>query len=84
MNPVTWEETNGYEATRTYREHAVADVFTVVRLQDGGCMAGLKGKSGPPGNMNAFKDGLAAIQKRHEEGIPTSMRRMSDSKFWRV
>ena len=26
-------------------------------------MAGLKGKSGPPGNMNAFKHGLAAIQK---------------------
>jgi hypothetical protein len=32
---------------------------------------GLKGKSGPPGNMNAFKHGLAAIQKRREEGIPT-------------
>jgi hypothetical protein len=23
-------------------------------------MAGLKGKSGPPGNMNAFKHGLAS------------------------
>jgi hypothetical protein len=34
-------------------------------------MAGLKGKSGPPGNMNAFKHGLAAIQKRREESIPT-------------
>jgi len=34
-------------------------------------MAGLKGKSGPPGNMNAFKHGLAAIQKRREEGNPT-------------
>ena len=34
-------------------------------------MAGLKGKSGPPGNMNAFKNGLAAIQKRREDGIPT-------------
>src|SRR4030095_3436088 len=34
-------------------------------------MAGLKGKSGPPGNMNAFKHGLAAIQKRREEGSPT-------------
>ena len=34
-------------------------------------MAGLKGKSGPPGNMNAFKHGLAAIQKRREDGIPT-------------
>jgi len=29
-------------------------------------MAGLKGKSGPPGNMNAFKHGLAANQKRQE------------------
>jgi hypothetical protein len=34
-------------------------------------MAGLKGKSGPPGNMNAFKHGLAAIQKRREEGVLT-------------
>ena len=34
-------------------------------------MAGLKGKSGPPGNMNAFKHGLAAIQRRREEGITT-------------
>ena len=29
-------------------------------------MAGLKGKSGPPGNMNAFKHGLAANRKRQE------------------
>ena len=34
-------------------------------------MAGLKGKSVPPGNMNAFKHGLAAIQKRREESITT-------------
>jgi hypothetical protein len=34
-------------------------------------MAGLKGKSGPPGNMNAFKHGLAAIQKRREESVLT-------------
>jgi hypothetical protein len=34
-------------------------------------MAGLKGKSGPPGNMNAFKHGLAAIQKRREESTTT-------------
>src|SRR4030095_1753783 len=27
-------------------------------------MAGLKGKSGPPGNMNAFKHGLAATLNR--------------------
>src|SRR5512132_3417770 len=34
-------------------------------------MTGLKGKSGPPGNMNAFKHGLAAIQKRREESVIT-------------
>jgi hypothetical protein len=34
-------------------------------------MAGLKGKSGPPGNMNAFKHGLAAIRKRREESVIT-------------
>jgi hypothetical protein len=71
MNAATWNETNGYGATRIYRENAVAAVCTVVRLQDGGCMAGLKGKSGPPGNMNAFKHGLAAIQKRREESVIT-------------
>ena len=26
-------------------------------------MAGLRGKSGPPGNMNAFKHGLAIVQQ---------------------
>jgi hypothetical protein len=34
-------------------------------------MAGLKGKGGPPGNMNAFRHGLVAIQKRLEESITT-------------
>jgi hypothetical protein len=34
-------------------------------------MAGVKGRSGPPGNQNNFKHGLTAIQKRREEGIPT-------------
>ncbi|HXV84122.1 MAG TPA: hypothetical protein VEG60_30075 [Candidatus Binatia bacterium] len=32
---------------------------------------GVKGRSGPPGNMNAFKHGLAAIQRRREESITT-------------
>jgi hypothetical protein len=44
-------------------------------------MAGLKGKSGPPGNMNAFKHGLAAIQRRREEGVNTEQRKASGSKF---
>jgi hypothetical protein len=38
-------------------------------------MAGLKGKSGPPGNMNAFKHGLATIQKRREEGTAKDQQR---------
>src|SRR5262249_2428746 len=33
--------------------------------------SGIKGRSGPPGNMNAFKHGLASIQKRREEGVST-------------
>jgi hypothetical protein len=32
---------------------------------------GVRGTSGPPDNMNAFKHGLASIQKRREEGIAT-------------
>jgi hypothetical protein len=34
-------------------------------------MAGLKDKSEPRSMMNAFKHGLAAIQKRREESITT-------------
>src|SRR5262245_53482785 len=43
-------------------------------------MAGLKGEGGPPGNVNAFKHGLASIQKRREEGVPTRMRKASGSR----
>ncbi|MGE5302922.1 MAG: hypothetical protein ACM3TN_06310 [Alphaproteobacteria bacterium] len=31
-------------------------------------MAGIKGKSGPPGNQNAFRHGLAAVQQRRING----------------
>ena len=34
-------------------------------------MAGIPGRSGPPANQNAFKHGLAAIQKRREESVTT-------------
>lgn len=30
---------------------------------------GIKGKSGPPGNQNAFRHGLAAIEKRQDTGL---------------
>ena len=34
-------------------------------------MAGLKGKSGPPGNMNTFRHGLAGISQRRVNGSLT-------------
>ena len=34
-------------------------------------MAGIPGRSGPPENQDAFKHGLAAIQKRREESVTT-------------
>jgi len=34
-------------------------------------MAGIKGKSGPPGNQNAFRHGLAAVQQRRMNGALT-------------
>ena len=32
-------------------------------------MAGLAGKSGPPGNQNAFRHGLAGIAQRRADGV---------------
>src|SRR5712671_3080216 len=32
-------------------------------------MAGLAGKSGPPGNQNAFRHGLAGISQRRADGL---------------
>jgi hypothetical protein len=34
-------------------------------------MAGKKGQSGPPGNANAFRHGLAAVQNRRANGALT-------------
>jgi hypothetical protein len=34
-------------------------------------MAGIRGKSGPPANQNAFKHGLAAITQRRVNGALT-------------
>jgi len=38
-------------------------------------MAGLRGKSGPPGNQNAFRHGLAAVHNRRAEGELTENER---------
>jgi len=32
-------------------------------------MAGIRGRSGPPGNQNAFRDGLAGIAQRRADGV---------------
>jgi hypothetical protein len=32
-------------------------------------MAGISGRSGPPGNQNAFRHGLAGIAQRRTEGV---------------
>src|SRR6476619_5809428 len=32
-------------------------------------MAGIRGKSGPPGNQNAFRHGLAGIAERRADGV---------------
>jgi hypothetical protein len=34
-------------------------------------MAGKKGQSGPPGNANAFRHGLATVQRRRADGALT-------------
>ena len=34
-------------------------------------MAGIPGKSGPPGNQNAFRHGLAAVHQRRVNGVLT-------------
>ena len=35
-------------------------------------MAGIRGKSGPPGNQNAFRHGLAGISQRRVNGALNS------------
>ncbi len=38
-------------------------------------MAGIRGKSGPPGNQNVFRHGLAAVQQRRITGALTEAER---------
>ena len=38
-------------------------------------MAGIRGKSGPPGNQNAFRHGLAAVHSRRTAGELTENER---------
>jgi hypothetical protein len=63
--------TNENLSDRMNENHPVRFEITMAGIPGKG---GVKGRSGPPGNMNAFKHGLAAVQKRREESI-TTMRR---------
>jgi hypothetical protein len=45
-------------------------------------MAGKKGQSGPPGNANAFRHGLAAVQRRRVDGELTE-EEQEELIFWR-
>jgi hypothetical protein len=36
-------------------------------------MAGIRGRSGPPGNQNAFRHGLAGIALRRSDGVLNSV-----------
>jgi hypothetical protein len=40
-------------------------------------MAGIRGRSGPPGNENAFRHGLAGIAQRRAEGVLTNDTRLA-------
>src|SRR5262245_53261627 len=44
-------------------------------------MAGLKGKSGPPGNMNAFSMGLRLFRNGARKASPPSTRKASGGRF---
>src|SRR5215468_6095439 len=44
-------------------------------------MAGLKGKSGPPGHMNAFSMGLRLFRNGARKASPPSTRKASGGRF---
>ena len=45
------------------------ETYTLIRYSM--VMAGIRGKSGPPGNQNAFRHGLAGISQRRVNGSLT-------------
>src|SRR5215467_10744225 len=54
---------------------AIIGVSNIVGIEfwreTGAFMAGVKGRSGPPGNQNNFRHGLSAIEKRRQAGVIT-------------
>jgi hypothetical protein len=68
-NEITWDKTNPAGMT-------LIPAQTPVRTKNGpqpdgylkDTMAGKKGQSGPPGNANAFRHGLATVQRRRVDG----------------
>jgi hypothetical protein len=58
-NPITSDRSNPAKFTGKHRLHALWLAH----------MAGIRGRSGPPGNQNAFRHGLAGIAQRRADGL---------------
>jgi hypothetical protein len=58
--------TNENYSGRMNENHPVRFGVTMAGIPGKG---GVKGRSGPPGNQNAFRHGLAAIEKRQDAGL---------------
>ena len=60
------QSTNECLSDRVNENHPVRFGVTMAGIPGKG---GVKGRSGPPGNQNAFRHGLAAIEKRQDAGF---------------
>ena len=60
------QSTNENLSDRMNENHPVRFGVTMAGIPGKG---GVKGRSGPPGNQNAFRHGLAAIEKRQDTGL---------------
>jgi hypothetical protein len=69
MSECFCQSTNEHVSDRINENHPVTNFGVAMASIPG--KGGVKGRSGPPGNLNAFKHGLAAIQKRREESVAT-------------
>jgi hypothetical protein len=67
-NQIAWYKTNAAGLTLTPGNAGQSQNGPQI---DGYFMAGKKGQSGPPGNANAFRHGLAAVQSRRANGALT-------------
>jgi hypothetical protein len=66
------QSTNECLSDRMNENHPVRFEITMAGIPGKG---GIKGRSGPPGNQNAFRHGLAAIEKRQDAGVLSGLGR---------